>query len=155
MIDASSKPARPGTLGAFQRPSALSLLVGSRLADDNKLVAVGTREPTFSVDDDGLARLELEPTTQAGTAILRLRFSERRQQEIRVWLEPQARDWILVGLAEDTAAYNTISDNMQSAADAGLEEGYANDGRIAFFAKGVIKGEYLLTAAYDSARDHE
>ena len=102
---------------------------------------MGTREPTFSVDADGLARLELEPTAQAGTAILRLRFSERRQQEIRVWLEPQARDWILVGLTESTAAYRTISDNMQSAADAGLEEGYASDGRVAFFAKGAVKDE--------------
>ena len=72
-----------------------------------------------------------------------------------MWLEPQARDWILVGLTEDTAAYRTISHNMQSAADAGLEEGYGTDGRVAFFAKGAIKGEYLLTAAYDSSRDHE
>ena len=72
-----------------------------------------------------------------------------------MWLEPQARDWILVGVAEGTAAYNTISDNMQSAADAGLEDGYADDGRVAFFAKGAIKGEFLLTAAYDSAREHE
>ncbi len=155
MIDSAGKPARPGTQGSFgvQAPYRSWFEVESR--DDNKLVAVGTREPTFSVDADGLARLELEPTTQAGTAILRLRFSERRQQEIRVWLEPQARDWILVGLTENTAAYRTISDNMQSAADAGLEEGYATEGRVAFFAKGAIKGEYLLTAAYDSARDHE
>ena len=155
MIDSAGKPARPGTQGSFkvQAPYRSWLEVESQ--NDNKLVAVGTREPTFSVDADGLARLELEPTTQAGTAILRLRFSERRQQEIRVWLEPQARDWILVGLTENTAAYRTISDNMQSAADAGLEEGYGTDGRVAFFAKGAIKGEYLLTAAYDSARDHE
>ena len=75
-------------------------------------------------------QLPLEPTTQAGTAILRLRFSERRQQEIRVWLEPQARDWILVGLTDNTAAYRTISDNMQSAADAGLEEGGFPDAAV-------------------------
>ena len=72
-------------------------------------------------------------------------------QEIRVWLEPQARDWILVGIAEGSAAHKTISDNMQAAAEAGLDEGYADDGRVAFFAKGAIKGEFLLTAAYDSA----
>ena len=154
MIDSSGKPARPGTQGSFlvQAPYRSWWEIESQ--NDNKLVAVGTREPTFSVDADGLARLELEPTTQAGTAILRLRFSERRQQEIRVWLEPAARDWVLVGLTENTAAYRTISDNMQSAADAGLEEGYASDGRVAFFAKGAIRGDYLLTAAYDSARDH-
>jgi uncharacterized repeat protein (TIGR01451 family) len=155
MIDSSGKPARPGTQGAFLVQAPYRSWWEVESLNENKLVAVGTREPTFKVDADGLARLELEPTTQAGTAIVRLRFSERRQQEIRVWLEPQARDWILVGLTENTAAYRTISDNMQSAADAGLQEGYSSDGRVAFFAKGAIKGEYLLTAAYDSARDHE
>lgn len=155
MVDAYGKPARPGTLGAYAVEAPYRSWWEVESLDDNKLVAVGTREPTFSVDDDGLARLTLAPTTQAGTAVIRLRFNERQQQEIRVWLEPQARDWILVGIAEGTAAYNRISDSMQSAADAGLEEGYADSDRVAFFAKGAIKGEYLLTAAYDSARDRE
>jgi uncharacterized repeat protein (TIGR01451 family) len=155
MIDSSGKPARPGTQGAYRVQAPYRSWWEVESLNDNKLVAVGTREPTFKVDADGVAHLELEPTTQAGTAIIRLRFSERRQQEIRVWLEPQARDWILVGLTENTAAYQTISDNMQSAADAGLQEGYASDGRVAFFAKGAIRGDYLLTAAYDSARQHD
>ena len=72
-----------------------------------------------------------------------------------MWLEPKTRDWILVGIAEGSTTYDTISQNMQSAEQAGLEEGYSNDGRVAFFAKGAIKGEYLLTAAYDSAHEHE
>jgi hypothetical protein len=153
MTDAYGKPARPGTLGAYRVEAPYRSWWEVESLDDNKLVTTGTREPTFNVDADGIARLVLEPTTQAGTAVIRLRFNERQAQEIRVWLEPQARDWILVGIAEGTAAYNTISDNMQAAADAGLDDGYADDGRIAFFAKGAIKGEFLLTAAYDSARE--
>ena len=39
------------------------------------------------------------------------------------------------------------------AAQAGQKNGYYEDGRLAFFAKGRVKGEYLLTIAYDSARD--
>jgi uncharacterized repeat protein (TIGR01451 family) len=154
MVDAYGKPARPGTLGAYRVEAPYRSWWEIESLDDNKLVASGTREPTFTVAADGLARLELEPTTQAGTAVIRLRFNERQPQEIRVWLEPQARDWILVGIAEGTAAYRTISDNMQAAADVGLEEGYADAGRVAFFAKGAVKGEFLLTAAYDSAREH-
>jgi hypothetical protein len=72
-----------------------------------------------------------------------------------VWLRPEARDWILVGLAETTLGYNDISDNVQLADLAGLEDDYFEDGRVAFFAKGRIKGEYLLTMAYDSAKDTE
>jgi uncharacterized repeat protein (TIGR01451 family) len=155
MFDAYGEPARPGTQGAFRVEAPYRSWWEVDSLNDNKLVAIGTREPTFRVEEDGLARLELEPTTQAGTATIRLRFNERQQQEIRIWLEPAARDWILVGIAEGTATHQRISNNMQSAADAGLEEGYSDDGRVAFFAKGAIKGEYLLTAAYDSARDHE
>ncbi len=155
MFDAHGEPARPGTQGAFLVEAPYRSWWEVESLNDNKLVAVGTREPTFRVEQDGVALLELEPTTQAGMAVIRLRFNERQQQEIRVWLEPAARDWILVGIAEGTAAHKRISDNMQSAVDAGVEEGYSEDGRIAFFAKGAIKGEYLLTAAYDSAREHE
>ncbi len=50
---------------------------------------------------------------------------------------------------------DTLSDNMEAAAAAGLEDGFDDDGRVAFFAKGRIKGEFLLTVAYDSARDRE
>ncbi len=35
---------------------------------------------------------------------------------------------------------------------AGQEEDLYRDGRVAFYAKGMIKGEWLLTAAYDSTR---
>ncbi len=34
-----------------------------------------------------------------------------------------------------------------------LEEGYSSDGRVAFFAKGRVKGSTLLTIAFDSERD--
>ncbi|MFL6617080.1 MAG: OmpA family protein, partial [Povalibacter sp.] len=155
MIDASGKPARPGTLGAWSIDAPYRSWWEVESLDDNKMIATGPREPTFSVDEDGLVRLELDPTTQAGTAVVHLKLSERQEQEIRVWLEPQARDWILVGIAEGTSAYNSISQNMQSAADAGLQEGYGDSNRMAFFAKGAIKGEYLLTLAYDSTRDKD
>jgi uncharacterized repeat protein (TIGR01451 family) len=153
MTDTHGRTARPGTQGAWRVGAPYRSWWEVETLHENKLIAVGNREPTFGVDEDGLARLELEPTTQAGTATILLRFNERHAQEIRVWLEPAARDWILVGIAEGTAAYETISDNLQSAEAAGFEDGYSSDGRLAFFAKGVVKGEYLLTAAYDSDRD--
>jgi uncharacterized repeat protein (TIGR01451 family) len=155
MFDPSGQPARPGTQGTYRVEAPYRSWWEVATLDDNKLVTAAAREPTFKVDEDGFARLELEPTTQAGTAVIRLRFNERQEQEMRVWLEPAARDWILVGIAEGTSAHTYITENMQSAADAGLEDGYSRDGRVAFFAKGAIKGEYLLTVAYDSAREHE
>ncbi|MCI0517692.1 MAG: hypothetical protein L0Y45_07655, partial [Woeseiaceae bacterium] len=119
----------------------------------NEIVSIGNREPLYTVGKDGIALIELEPTTSSGMAVLHLKFDGEREQEIRSWLEPEPRDWILVGLGEGTAGYNTLSDNAEAAMDAGNEEGFYEDGRLAFFAKGRIKGEYLMTIAYDSARD--
>jgi hypothetical protein len=150
MVDRFGKPARNGTLGGYSVDAPYRSWFEVQTLHDNQLVALGRREPTFEVGSDGIARIELEPTAQAGTAVIHLRYSERHQQDLHVWLEPQARDWVLVGVASGTLAYNTIAHNMQAAADAGVDDGYSSDGRVAFFAKGAIAGKYLLTAAYDS-----
>src|SRR5690606_12248504 len=100
--------------------------------------------------ENGLVRILLEPTAQTGTAIVRLRFNERQEQEIRAWLEPEQRDWILVGLGEGTAAYRNLNAALEPP---DVEDGYTADGRLAFFAKGRVKGSTLMTIAFDSERD--
>jgi len=153
LFDAAGKPARPGTQGAFSVDAPYRSWWEVESLRENQVTAIGPRQPVFQVDDDGLARLELEPTTQSGNVVVRLRFSERQSQDLNAWLAPQARDWILVGLAEGTAAHRKITDNMEAAAAADLEDGYSDNGRVAFFAKGRIKGDFLLTLAYDSSRE--
>ncbi len=156
LFDAYGKPARPGTLGAFRIDAPYRSWWEVQSLDDNPLLAVGAREPTFEVGPDGIARLELEPTTQSGTAVLRLRFNDRQNQELRVWLTPEPRPWIMVGLAEGTTAWRNVSRAVQPLPSAAaIEEGYDGDGRIAFFAKGRVRGDFLLTMAYDSAKDPE
>ena len=106
VFDASGEPARPGTLGAYRVDPPYRTWWEVETLHDNPLLVESRREPTFAVEEDGLVRILLEPTAQTGTAIVRLRFNERQEQEIRVWLEPEQRDWILVGIAEGTAAYD-------------------------------------------------
>ena len=62
--------------------------------------------------------------------------------------------FVLVGLAEGTAGYNVASGNMESLEDSGSEEDLFTDGRLAFFAKGRVKGEYLMTMSYDTNGPH-
>lgn len=152
MVDRFGKPARNGTVGGFSVDAPYRSWFEVQSLHDNELLSVGRRDPVFEVGRDGISRIELEPTAQAGTVVLHLRYSDRHHEELHVWLEPQARDWVLVGIASGTAAYNSISKNLQSAKDAGIEDGYGKDGRVAFFAKGAVKGSFLLTAAYDSDR---
>jgi uncharacterized repeat protein (TIGR01451 family) len=152
MFDAAGEVARPGTVGSFSIETPYRSWLEAQALQDKQLQALTPRDPQFVVDADGIAHIELETTSQSGMAVIHLRFNERQSQDVRVWLAPQARDWILVGLAEGTAGYNLISKNAEAAASDDVEEGYTQDGRVAFFAKGRIKGDFLLTLAYDSNR---
>ena len=155
LYDRAGKPARAGIVGKFRVDAPYRSAWDEENDRKNKLVEIGDRSASFKVDGEGIAYLELAPTTQTGEVTVVLPFQNYREQEIRAWLSPAQRDWILVGFAEGTAAHATISDNMAAAAAAGHEEGYYDEGRVAFFAKGTIKGEYLLTIAYDSDRDRD
>ena len=155
MFDRAGKPSRAGTVGSFRINAPYRSWWDVENDRKNDLITIGPREPTYRVGADGIAFLELEPTTQSGEVTVNLKFEHLREQEIRTWLTPASRDWILVGFAEGSAAYNTLSDNAVAAIAAGHEEGYFEDGRVAFFAKGSIKGAFLLTLAYDSARDRD
>ncbi len=114
IFDASGAPARTGTLGAYSVDPPYRTWWEVETLRDNPLLVEGRREPTFAVEEDGLARILLEPTAQTGSVVVRLRFNERQEQEIRAWLEPEQRDWILVGIAEGTAAYNDLAQCARS-----------------------------------------
>ncbi len=153
LFDRAGRTARPGVVGEFQVEAPFRSWWDVENDRRNQLVQVGDRRPTYRVGADGIALLELEPTTRTGEVTINLPFANRRNQPLRAWLRPATRDWILVGFAEGTAAYASLDKNLEAAEEAGLEDGYFDDGRMAFFAKGRIKGEYLLTVSYDTDRD--
>jgi len=155
LFDRTGKPARAGIVGRYRVDAPYRSAWDEQNDRKNALVEIGERSATYRVGADGVALLELAPTTQTGQVTVVLPFQNYREQELRAWLTPANRDWILVGFAEGTAGYNTLADNVVAAVDAGNEDGYYDEGRVAFFAKGSVKGEYLLTLAYDSARDRD
>jgi uncharacterized repeat protein (TIGR01451 family) len=155
LYDRAGDTARRGMVGHFRVEDPYRSWWDVENDRLNPLVQTTTREPGYRVGKDGIARIELEPTTRTGEVKLILKFENHREQELKAWLEPAAREWILVGFAEGTAGYNTLSENMVAAAEAGIEEDYYDEGRVAFFAKGQVRGEYLLTLAYDSDREYE
>lgn len=155
LYDRAGKPARAGIVGRFSVNAPYRSAWDEDNDRKNALVEIGDRSASFKVDAGGIALLELAPTTQTGEVTVVVPFQNHHEQEIRAWLTPAQRDWILVGFAEGTAAHATLSDNLVAAAAAGHEDGYYDEGRVAFFAKGSIKGEYLLTVAYDSDRDRD
>jgi uncharacterized repeat protein (TIGR01451 family) len=109
-------------------------------------------QPRFKVGEDGIALIELVPTAQSGEAELNFEFNNGRKQEIRTWLEAGQRDWILVGFAEGTLGHKQLSGNLSALSGSGADSQLYDGDRLAFYAKGSVKGEYLMTIAYDSAK---
>lgn len=99
------------------------------------------------VGANGIAHVELEPTLESGRVRLQVLLQDGSYEDIDVWLAPEKRDWIVVGVAEVEGMATALED----AQGRRIEE-LSSDGRVAFFAKGVIKGDWLLTLAVDTAK---
>ncbi len=63
-----------------------------------------------------------------------------------------ASEWFYVGLADITAGKRFGSDNIEDVKDGEFDNVYTK-GRLAFYLKGKIKGQYLLTAAGDTGEE--
>lgn len=99
------------------------------------------------VGADGIARVQLEPTLESGRVRLQVKLADGAREDLDVWLAPEKRDWIVVGVAE----VEGMATRLEEAGDRTANE-LTSDGRLAFFAKGVVKGDWLLTVAVDTAK---
>ena len=154
LMDATGHPARPGIVGEFTVDSPYAPYKQSKAVEADPLAPNEGENGKYMVDKNGVAIMQLMPTSQSGEAIIRFELDDKKFEE-RVWLQPGKRDWILVGLAEGTAGYRIVNGHQENLDDADLEDKWYKDGRTAFFAKGQIKGEWLMTLSYDSERDSE
>lgn len=151
LLDIEGQPVRRGASGELQLNTPyLTRQQVDAIQADPLSGGLGGRA-RYEIGEDGIALVALQPTSQSGEVVLRFDFGDGRTSEVRAWLEPDARDWVLVGFAEGTAGHKGLSGNIEALQDAGADQLF-DENRLAFYAKGRIKGEYLLTAAYDSAK---
>ena len=68
--------------------------------------------------------------------------------DFKAWLAATQKDWVVVGFGKGTVGYAMLRKHSQAAVPG--DSGFTSDGQIAFYAKGRIKGSWLLTLAYDS-----
>ncbi len=150
--DKNGHYARPGTVGTFEvnAPYLPQQLIDA--VQYNRLTGLDRGQPQYKVGAEGIALVELEPTTAAGKVSLKLPMANGDVRTLTAWLQPEMRDWIMVGLAEGTVGYKSVSGNLEALDQDRYEEAFHADGRVAFFAKGRVKGEWLLTASFDSDR---
>jgi len=152
LFDKDNHPVREGLIIEAAVEPPYSSYVSSTLADKSPLTKSPSNANSFRVGKDGIVLVPITPTTKTGEVSVRVKLAGS-EETVKGWLRPEKRDWVLIGLAEGTAAHGTVSKNMTTAKDMGAEYDYYEDGRIAFFTKGTIKGEWLLTMTYDSKKD--
>ena len=151
-FDRAGRPARPGLTGEFSVAPPYQI----RNPERQFVESIGSQSQSlerYLVRVDGVAYVELEPTTVTGEVQLDFAFDAVRRDLVRARLKPGARDWILIGLAEGVLGHNDVSGNLQGLDAGGVEADSFTEGRIAFYTKGVVKGQWLLTAAYDTDKD--
>lgn len=108
----------------------------------------------FTVGSDGVVEVKLDPTLRTGKVTVIATLDNGRKVPVYMYLTPEKRDWILVGLAEGSVGRDRISGNSVALdANGGSGDGARDvitDGRVAFFAKGLVKGNWLMTLALDT-----
>lgn len=150
LTDKDGFPIRYGVTGTVTIASPYELYDERKQIEANPLGDVN--QPQYRVGNDGIALIYLTPTTKAGEARLTFAHNNGQEDEVKVWLKPQPRDWILVGLGDLSVGYNSASGNRDSMDAADVSDNIYEEGRLAFFTQGQVSGEWLITAAYDSGK---
>jgi uncharacterized repeat protein (TIGR01451 family) len=148
--DKDGYPVRPHSTGSVNVSAPYQLLQANEY-DFNPLIQ--QNKSLYRVEENGIAFIELQPSSQSGEVRLSFEHSNGVNDDIAVWLKPAERDWLLVGLGDLTVGLNNATNNSSKLSNGNIDENIYHDGRVAFFAKGQIPGDFLLTAAYDSAKE--
>lgn len=157
LTDRAGKPIQHGAVGDFSVSAPYLPAVDVDAQQANQLSGLERAAPVWRViGDDGVAYIELEPTTASGSLSVEFNFADgevRRAQRVETWLDPGNRPWTVVGFAAGTIGFNKL--------EAGLEDLVSDDdqlnvdGRIALYAKGRVTGKWLMTLAYDSDKEED
>ena len=150
-LDDAGQPLRAGMTGTFSIEAPYASQVALDELSNNPLTT-GITQNRYTVEEDGIAYIRLQPTTNSGEVSLHFQLQER-DEVIQAWLKPALREWIMVGFAEGTVGYNKLKGHKESLGKLGAEDKVITEGRVSFFAKGRIKGDWLLSMAYDTGKD--
>ncbi len=157
LTDRAGKPIQHGSVGDFSvtAPYAPAIEVDAQQA--SQLSGLERARPVWRVHgDNGIAYIELEPTTASGTVAVSFNFQDgevKRAQRVETWLDPGDRPWTVVGFAAGTIGFNKLEEGLEELAD---DDDQLNlDGRIALYAKGRVSGKWLMTMSYDSDKKED
>ena len=118
LTDAAGRPVHHGLAGDFTLPAPYYAAIEADAQQARQLAGLERARPTWRVvGDDGLALVELEPTTASGSVAMRFSFRDGqrvRAQRLEAWLDPGERAWTVVGLAEGTVGFNRLGKHLEA-----------------------------------------
>jgi uncharacterized repeat protein (TIGR01451 family) len=157
VLDRNNRPLREGLSGSFTLNAPYQSAEQIDRQQLNQLTGMTPMAARWVVEGtEGIARIELAPTMVSGSLRLGFTFDDgeiTRRQELEAWVEPGDVEWTVIGLAEGTVGARSVADNMERAGR--FDSDLGDDARVALYAKGRVLGRYLLTLAYDSAKQRE
>lgn len=157
VLDRNNRPLREGVSGEFTLSAPYQSAEQLRRQQLNQLTGLGTTSARWVIEgDNGIAQIELAPTMVSGSLRLGFRFDDgeiARDQELEAWIEPGDIEWTIIGLAEGSVGARTVADNMERTGR--FESDLGDEVRVALYAKGRVLGKYLVTLAYDSAKQRD
>ncbi|KWV92732.1 hypothetical protein AUC45_00735 [Erythrobacter sp. YT30] len=157
VLDRNDRPLREGIAGNFVLNAPYESAEQLDRQQLNQLTGLAPSSARWVVEGkEGIALIELAPTMVSGSLRLDFLFDDGeivREQQLEAWIEPGDIEWTIVGLAEGTIGAKSVADNMERASD--FDSDLGEDARVALYAKGRVLGKYLLTLAYDSAKQRE
>jgi len=149
LFDRWSRPVREGMSGPLQVAAPHRAKESVQRARERQLAVPDLGATSFVVGRGGIARIELEPTTTTGRFAITLQLAEQRREEIEGWLSGGKREFTLAALGTGARGFGENSGNGAARREAGVTA-TGQDGRIALFASGTVRGEWQVTAAYDT-----
>ena len=117
LTDRDGRPVRHGVT-AISLPAPYFPAVEADAQQARQLAGLERARPFWRVEgDDGIAYVELGPTTASGSVSLRFKFRDdrsEREQRLETWLEPGQRPWTIVGLAEGTVGFSRLQGRVEA-----------------------------------------
>ena len=157
VLDRNGRPLREGISGNFTLNAPYQSAEQMDRQQLNQLTGTTPMAARWVVEGtEGIAKIALAPTMVSGSLRLAFAFDDgeiTRRQELEAWVEPGDIEWTVIGLAEGTVGARSVADNMERAGQ--FDSDLGDDARVALYAKGRVLGKYLLTLAYDSAKQRE
>ncbi len=149
ITDGAGRPVRAGRIMPVEIAPPFRAATREAIEQRAPLDAPLSAKSGAPVGQNGVLLVELEPTVETGLATIKVELDGGVTRTFTTYVKPASRDWIVVGLAEGEASYE--KEKGPAATPSGRD--LLGDGRVAGFAKGTVKGDWLVTIAGDSKNE--